>query len=130
MTQHDKITVYYDGKCGLCSREINHYKKIAPDGVFNWQDVTSDDRALNQDGIALSEALKSLHAKDRDGQFHTGVDAFILIWKELKGWKYLGYILALPIIRPCAQFAYKNFANWRFQRLEHCQIALEKERKQ
>ena len=26
------VTVFYDGKCGLCSKEINHYKKIAPTG--------------------------------------------------------------------------------------------------
>ena len=25
-------TVFYDGKCGLCSKEINHYMKIAPKG--------------------------------------------------------------------------------------------------
>ena len=25
-------TVFYDGKCGLCSKEIDHYKKIAPQG--------------------------------------------------------------------------------------------------
>ena len=28
------VTVFYDGKCGLCSREINHYKKIAPNGKY------------------------------------------------------------------------------------------------
>ena len=35
----DFVTVFYDGKCGLCSREINHYKKIAPNGKYhinNW----------------------------------------------------------------------------------------------
>ena len=26
------VTVFYDGKCGLRSKEINHYKKIAPTG--------------------------------------------------------------------------------------------------
>ena len=40
------ITVFYDGKCGLCSKEINHYKKIAPQGIFNWQDITECDKEL------------------------------------------------------------------------------------
>ena len=28
------IKVFYDGKCGLCSKEINHYRKIAGAGIF------------------------------------------------------------------------------------------------
>ena len=36
------VTVFYDGKCGLCSREINHYKKIAPNGKYQiWYIVLS-----------------------------------------------------------------------------------------
>ena len=30
--ENNLVTVFYDGKCGLCSKEINHYKKIAPTG--------------------------------------------------------------------------------------------------
>ncbi|MEC9079196.1 MAG: DCC1-like thiol-disulfide oxidoreductase family protein, partial [Pseudomonadota bacterium] len=30
------ITVFFDGKCGLCSREIRHYQKIAPAERFCW----------------------------------------------------------------------------------------------
>jgi predicted DCC family thiol-disulfide oxidoreductase YuxK len=29
------ITVFYDGKCGLCRREIEYYKRIALEGIFN-----------------------------------------------------------------------------------------------
>ena len=41
----DFVTVFYDGKCGLCSREINHYKKIAPNGKYqmNHSDVKLKD---------------------------------------------------------------------------------------
>ena len=28
------ITVFYDGKCGLCRREIAHYMRIAPAGIY------------------------------------------------------------------------------------------------
>ena len=35
------VTVFYDGKCGLCSREINHYKKIAPNGKYQIWDIVS-----------------------------------------------------------------------------------------
>jgi len=124
------ITVFYDGKCGLCAKEINHYRKIAADGIFDWQDITQSTDALNKAGIRLSEALKLLHAKDNSGQMHIGVDAFILIWKQMKRWRILAIIAALPIVKPIAHAAYNAFAHWRFQRLTHCQLAAKNERKQ
>ena len=54
---------------------------------------------------------------------HIGVDAFILIWSHLKRWRMLAVFVRLPVIRQIANFAYRKFANWRFKRLTHCQIA-------
>ena len=93
------ITVFYDGKCGLCSKEINHYIKIAPKGIFHWQDITESADALKKEGISLSEGLRLLHAQDHSGQIHIGVDAFILIWKQLKRWRVLAAVVELPVIR-------------------------------
>lgn len=121
------ITVFYDGKCGLCSKEINYYRNIAPDGVFNWQDITVSAEDLKKEGIRLCEGLKLLHAKDISGKIYIGVDAFILIWKQLKHWKLLAAIISLPLIRQATNFVYKIFASWRFKRLKHCQIALKNE---
>jgi predicted DCC family thiol-disulfide oxidoreductase YuxK len=123
------ITVFYDGKCGLCSKEINHYRKIAPSSIFKWQDITKSVCELNQEGITLVECLKLLHAKDNSGQIHVGVDAFILIWKQLRRWRLLAFLVGLPIIRHIVNALYRAFANWRFKKLEHCQLALKQEKK-
>ena len=48
------IIVFYDGKCNLCSKEINYYRKIAPIGKFNWQDVNIKSNALIYKGIKTS----------------------------------------------------------------------------
>jgi len=122
------ITVFYDGKCGLCSKEINHYRKIAPSDIFNWQDITESADELSNEGITLSEGLKLLHAKDNSGQIHVGVDAFILIWRQLERWRVLAVLVGLPIIRQIAGMGYKTFANWRFKGLEHCQLTARKEK--
>ena len=34
------ITIFYDDRCGMCSREINYYKKIAPKEVFDWAGIS------------------------------------------------------------------------------------------
>jgi predicted DCC family thiol-disulfide oxidoreductase YuxK len=122
------ITVFYDGKCGLCSKEINHYRKIAPVGIFYWQDITESTDDLKKEGISLSKGLKLLHAKDEEGLMHVGVDAFILIWKQLKRWRILAFFVELPIIRQIANILYRYFARWRFKRLEHCQLAEKQEK--
>ena len=137
------VTVFYDGKCGLCSKEINHYRKIAPENVFDWQDITENQAKLNKQGnlcqnqninyikfnrilvlgISLADGLRLLHAMDQNGKIHVGVDAFILIWSQLNNWIWLGRIVSLPIIRPIINKLYVKFADIRFKKLEHCQIA-------
>lgn len=122
------ITVYFDGKCGLCAKEIAHYARIAPDGVFRWVDITVDPDAFIARGFRVSEGLKLLHAQREDERMHVGVDAFILIWQQLPRWQWLAIFAALPVIRPIANYSYAWFARWRFGRLRHCQLALEQEK--
>ena len=71
------IIVFYDGKCGLCSREIRHYINIAPVDIFDWQDITISRDCLKKYGISHSNALKLLHAIGENGKVHVGLKAFI-----------------------------------------------------
>jgi predicted DCC family thiol-disulfide oxidoreductase YuxK len=111
------ITVFYDGKCGLCRREIEHYMRIAPENIFEWIDITATPAPFNALGYAANDGLKALHVSDSAGVMHIGVDAFILIWQQLLRWRILAWLLRLPIIRPMAQRVYVVFAAWRFKKL-------------
>ena len=117
------ITIYFDGKCSLCSREITYYKRIAPEGLFHWADIARDPSVLQPLNISQADALRRLHGVDEKGRLHVGVDAFILIWRHLSYWRVLGLIVSLPLIRQIAGLAYNKFADYRFLRLDHCQIA-------
>ena len=121
------ITVFYDAKCGLCAREIDYYRRIAPDGVFAWQDVSESAELLKREGVSLVQALQLLHVKDDAGRLHVGVDAFIVIWQSLRRWRVLALVVALPIVRPLATWVYRAFAAWRFSRLRHCQLAVKQD---
>jgi predicted DCC family thiol-disulfide oxidoreductase YuxK len=119
------ITVFYDGKCGLCSREINHYRKIATPGVFAWIDITVDPEPFTTMDIPVNEGLKALHVINNDGKLHKGVDAFIIIWQALAyRWRFLAAMISLPVIHPAAKILYRQFANWRFKHLgyDQCKI--------
>ena len=114
------ITVFFDGACGLCSKEINYYRRIAPEGVFDWQDITISTEALTKEGISLVDGLMQLHAKDDAGDLHVGVDAFVLMWRNIGAWRYLAYLVALPGVKQVTSIAYRYFCKWRFRRLSHC----------
>ena len=71
------ITVFYDGACGLCSKEINYYRRIAPKGVFDWQDVTVSTAALDQQGIGLTDALMQLETRKNRSQYLLSYDSLM-----------------------------------------------------
>ena len=117
------IKVFYDGKCGLCSKEINYYKKIAPKNTFDWYDIATNQNDLKHINISQYDALMYLHVLDKQSNLKIGVDAFISIWSQLKFWNLLSILIKLPLIYSLAKFTYKIFAGYRFKKLAHCQIA-------
>ena len=123
------ISVFFDGKCNLCSKEIDYYQRIAPKNTFNWVDITKTPGELDKFEIKLSDGLRLMHVADSRGNIFTGVDAFIIMWKQIKYWKFLGLFVSLPIVKQIAKLLYQYFADWRFNRYEHCLIAQENEKR-
>ena len=117
------LTVYYDGKCGLCRREIEYYQRIAPPDRFLGQDIANDPTSLADLNVSQADALRRLHARDAAGTVYVGVAAFIAIWQGLNYWKYLALIFKLPFLKTIASVAYDRAADYRFSRLTHCQLA-------
>lgn len=110
------ITVFYDGKCSLCRREINHYQKIADSKKINFIDITEDEKLFKQLGYTRQAGLKLLHVQDDKGNMQIGFNAFLTIWRVLPRWHYLAAILGLPGIKQIISFVYVLFAKWRFKR--------------
>ena len=119
------VTVFYDGLCGLCSREIAHYKNIAPEGIFTWVDIAKNPQALEAHNINIIDALKYLHVIDKNGSTHKGVRSFQVIWEQLPRWKILSKLLRFKIFYFVADSLYIQFASWRFERSTHCQLSFQ-----
>jgi predicted DCC family thiol-disulfide oxidoreductase YuxK len=114
------ITVFYDGKCGLCRREIGHYQRIAPQGIFAWVDITTTPQELLKRGPSLQEGLKALHVEDDAGVMHKGAAAFAIIWQRLpRLWPLLAAFLRIPFMLPITEKLYATFAAWRIKRAGH-----------
>ena len=120
-----KIIVLYDGKCGVCSKEVALYMRLSSVEKFIWEDINLID-SIQKYKIETKAALNYLHII-KDEKILIGVDAFIQIWQEIKYFRLLSFFIRLPLIYSLAKYSYSIFAEYRFKRLSHCQI-LEKEK--
>jgi len=105
-------TLFYDGQCPLCSKEMARLEQIKGAGL-----VLQDIHALDSANLPASkeQLLKVLHL-ERQGQMITGIDANIAAW-EHTGFGALWRILRWPLIKPIARAAYKGWASRRYKRL-------------
>ena len=90
MIDSKKLTVFYDGECPLCDREISFYKRRKGSEVVNWIDVNS----LAKDEIApcftKAQALSRLHVQTFDGRIVSGGEAFANVWAALPSFYLFG----------------------------------------
>lgn len=107
------ISVYYDGLCHLCSREINHYKKMRGSEFIDFVDITQPSFQAQKCGLDPIKVHQSLHIRDRSGAFQTGVDAFICIWQELPALRFLAPIARTKPVYFVLKIVYSIFAKVR-----------------
>ncbi len=112
-----KDTLYYDGTCPLCSKEISLLKKLIKPHV-NFSDI----HTLTEDNhnIPKKQALlRRLHLQQANGSWLVGLDANVVVWSYTKyGILFKG--LRLPIINRMADAAYNWWADKRFQKRYQC----------
>jgi predicted DCC family thiol-disulfide oxidoreductase YuxK len=112
MAREPELTVFYDGGCPACSREIALYRRREIAGRVAWVDLWSARSALDAHGIAFEDAMRFLHAVGADGTRHVGVDAFVEIWRRVPGFRAAALVAGLPGARSLAGVAYRAFAVW------------------
>ena len=82
-------TVFYDGACPVCSREVDLYRKLDQSCAIRWHDVSADAGDLEKECVTQADALERLHVRLPDGRLRTGVQAIIAIWECLPGFRFV-----------------------------------------
>jgi predicted DCC family thiol-disulfide oxidoreductase YuxK len=109
MTESSPVSVYYDGACPVCTREIETYRRLARSGEVRWVDVSSCAVGDLGDGLDRTEALGRFHLRDGAGRLVSGVDAFIALWARLPGFGLLARLASLPPARMVLGLGYRGF---------------------
>ncbi|TRN24677.1 thiol-disulfide oxidoreductase DCC family protein [Vibrio furnissii] len=106
-----QITIFFDGRCPLCFREMCALKQQDVHNCITLIDIHSPDMA-DYPAIDLEEAQRILLAYDAQGRLVRGLDTLHLAW-SLVGKPWLYALTRWSLIRPLADRAYLWFARHR-----------------
>jgi predicted DCC family thiol-disulfide oxidoreductase YuxK len=101
------LTVYFDGSCPLCQREIAFYRRLPQAVLIDWIDVSA---GTDLGGVLSCEAaMARFHVRDSQGRLFSGAAAFSRLWRVFPGWRWLGWLSAWPPLSWVFEGAYRLF---------------------
>ena len=107
-----QLTIFYDGNCPLCSKEINLLRAYDSKNRLSFEDINAVDFIQRYPYIDMLYANRILHGQLSNGEMIYGLDVTCLAWKTVGKHRWLS-ILRWPVIRPLADLAYAFFARHR-----------------
>ena len=110
-----KLTIFFDGGCPLCKREVDFLQSRNQKGYLSFIDINSSDFSLDSEyGISYKQAMERIHALKSDGS----VIKDIKVFQEAYSLIGLGWIYAptkLPILDIFIEFIYGLWAKYRLK---------------
>lgn len=106
------FTIFYDGACPLCDKEMSHLKKYNTEQKIAFVDINHPDFSVNYPELDWQALDARIHGMLDDGSMLIGLDATHKAWSLVgKGWIYAP--LRWPVIKFFADKAYIVFAKHR-----------------
>lgn len=109
----EKTTVLFDGACHLCSREIEHYRRLDRAARLQLIDIAAPHFDAAAHGMDPAAVHKHLHVRRIDGSWAIGVDAFIAIWETLPRYRWAARWAARAPVKAVLRLGYAGFAKVR-----------------
>ena len=110
-----KLTIFFDGGCPLCKREIDFLQSRNKKGYLSFIDINTSDFYLDlKYGITYKQAMERIHALKSDGS----VIKDIKVFQEAYNLIDLGWIYAptkIPIFDKFIEFIYLIWAKYRLK---------------
>jgi predicted DCC family thiol-disulfide oxidoreductase YuxK len=105
----DADTVFFDGKCPLCTREISFYRGQRGAEDINWVDVTKASLDNLPSGLTRKDALARFHVLTTEGELVSGGNAFSSLWLSLPAFQWAGKLFKISFLALLLERAYKIF---------------------
>ena len=108
------LTVFFDGACPICDREITLMRRLDKRRRLVFCDFSRPDYDPTSINISPTELGRIIHARWNNGTVITGVDVFRAMW-EAVGLGFLAWLTRLSFIEPLVVKAYAWFARNRLR---------------
>jgi predicted DCC family thiol-disulfide oxidoreductase YuxK len=102
----DRVTVWYDGGCPLCVREIALMDRLDKHDRIEFVDVEREDASCPLERDVL---LARLHAREGDGELVDGAAAFAAMWRQIPVMRPLGLAAKNRVVLWLLERAYRGF---------------------
>jgi predicted DCC family thiol-disulfide oxidoreductase YuxK len=96
-----QVTIWFDGGCPLCVREITLMRRLDRRGAIHFVDAVNAQAVCP---IDKAELLARFHAAE-DGKLLSGAAAFAAMWR------------AIPVLRPVGLLAKNPLVLWALEKL-------------
>lgn len=107
------LTVYFDGACPLCAREVAGYRREPGSEQCTWVDAASCAPAALGEDLGRDAALARMTVRRADGSLVHGARAFATLWLTLPRYRRLGRIASARPIAPLLEAGYRLFLRLR-----------------
>lgn len=107
------LTVFYDGACPLCSREIAFYRRRRGAATVAWIDIAQTGAGEVIPGLSRDQALARFHVVETNGKLLSGGAAFSRLWQEFPVFRPLGLLLQVWPFSSIAEYGYLLFLKFR-----------------
>lgn len=107
------VTVFYDGACPLCRREIGFYQGLKGADTIDWVDLAHCNDDAIPDDITRQQLLGRFHIQTADQTVKSGAAAFVEIWQSLPAFRPFAKLARIPGAMPVLEFGYTVFLKFR-----------------
>lgn len=104
------LTIYVDGACYLCSKEIEHYAKHDVHQRLTIVDISHPQFDPEAEGLDPFLVHRYFHVRNEDGHLCHGVPAFREIWKRLPRYQPLHRLTQPSWVQHSMNVGYRVFA--------------------
>lgn len=112
MSDNQRIEVFFDGECPICSREMAMIRKLDQDRRIDCTDIASSSFDANAQGLDGDAVNRQIHGRLSDGRIVTGVEVFRQIY-QLLGFRRCVSWSRRPGVARILDYSYAVFARYR-----------------
>ena len=107
------LTVFFDGACPLCRREIAFYRTQRGADRLRWVDVSECAAEWVAPDLTREAARRRFHVMHADGRIESGARAFADLWSDLPAFALVGRLGRRELPAALLEVCYRLFLRLR-----------------